>query len=100
MDTASVEGALSYTDGSTMWDASVGAFSWRGRAFPDDEATFNPHANCPFNATITVPLNASRARDPAGFPLDGNGNNGSEGSPADDIVRSFRTEATDTTPPT
>ncbi len=100
MDRASVEAALAYTDGATTWNRTAGAFLWSGRTFQEDFVTFNPDANFPFASVITVTLNASLARDPAGFGLDGNGDNASQGSPVDDVTWSFTTEAADSTPPT
>jgi len=95
---ASVEGAFSYTDGSVTRNASAGTFSWDGRLFADDTATFNPFENLPFAAYITVTQRAS-AQDPAGYGLDGDANGRSDGSPRDDVVWMFATEASDSTPP-
>ena len=99
MDRPSVEDAFSYSDGAGTWNGTTGEFSWRGVAFEDDTAVFSPFENFPFNAAIAVQLNASRARDLAGFALDGNGDGAAQGSPTDDLTWNFTTEATDGTPP-
>jgi len=99
MNRTAVEVAFTYTDGITTSNRTAGTFSWQGLSFPDDEATFNPYTNLPFNVTITATLNASQAKDSGGLGLDGNGNGTSQGSPADDVTWSFTTEPTDTTPP-
>ncbi|TLZ53158.1 MAG: hypothetical protein E6K18_01090, partial [Methanobacteriota archaeon] len=88
------------TDGTGTWNRSAGAFGWSGRAFPDDTASFDPFQNLPFSASITVTLRAAIARDPAGNPLDGNGDGTPDGSPQDDVVWSFAIETRDLTPPT
>lgn len=99
MNRSSVENSLTYSDGSQTWNRTAGAFSWAGLVFADDRAVFNPRTNFPFSRTITITLDASIARDLAGFGLDGNGNGAAEGSPADDVVWAFSTEPTDTTAP-
>jgi hypothetical protein len=99
MDRESVETALSFTDGSSTWDASAGLLTWSGIAFADDAADFNPYANFPVSATIVFRLNGSLARDPAGFTLDGDGDGTAEGAPQDDVAWSFGTEAADATRP-
>ena len=96
----SVENAVSVTHGATTWTKANGSFTWSGAAFVDDTVVFNPFENLPFAAAVTVTLNASIARDPAGFYLDGDGDGTPEGSPADNVIWSFTTEATDTTSPT
>jgi hypothetical protein len=99
VDRASVEAALSFTDGRSTWDATAGWLTWSGVVFADDAADFNPFANFPVSATIAVRLNGSLARDPAGFTLDGDGDGTAEGAPQDDVVWSFGTEAADATRP-
>lgn len=100
MDRASVEDGFSYWDGTAMRNGTAGRFVWRGVSAADDTVVFNPHANLPFARAILVTVNASRARDAAGFTLDGDGDGTAEGSPADDAAWTFTTEAADTTPPT
>jgi len=99
MDRGSVEDAFSFSDGTATWGAGAGSPRWSGSAFADDTLSFNAFENFPFNAMITVTLNASLARDPAGFTLDGDGDGIAEGSPADDVAWWFRIEAADATKP-
>jgi len=93
MDRGSIADAFSFSDGTATWGASAGLLLWSGAAFADDTLTFNASENFPFNATIAVSLNASLARDP------GNENGTAEGSPEDDALWTFRTEAVDATRP-
>ena len=99
VDRGSVEDAFSFSNGTATWGAWAGSPRWSGSAFADDTLTFNAFENFPFLATITVTLNGSNARDPAGFTLDGDGDGTAEGSPADDVAWWFRTEGADATRP-
>jgi len=100
MDRTSVEDGIRITHGTSVWTGANGSFGWSGVSSSDDNVTFNPFENWPFGMTVTVTLNASVARDPAGFYLDGDADGTPEGSPADDVTWSFTAETTDATPPT
>jgi hypothetical protein len=99
MNTASVEAAFSYTDGSTTWTISDGAVNWN----PGNTImTFNPATDFDYSTVYTVTINGSIAEDMNGNTLDGNGNGTSEGWPDDDLSWQFTTEnmvIPDTTPP-
>ena len=95
----SVAEAISLTDGVRTWTSANGSLRWSGTWFKDDAVVLDLYENFPFSAGVTVTVNASIARDPAGFYLDGDGDGIPEGSPLDDVAWSFTTEATDTTPP-
>jgi uncharacterized membrane protein len=99
MNTASVESAFSFTDGTTTWTVADGTANWNPA---QDTMTFNPTANFDNSRTITVTIDGSIAMDASGNTLDGNGNGTSEGTPDDDYVWAFTTEAVvipDTKPP-
>ncbi len=67
MDTASVQGAFSYTDGATTWRIGDGTGSWNPA---DDALTFQPAAALSYGTRYTVTVSPA-ATDGAGNPLNG-----------------------------
>lgn len=99
MNRTSVGDAIRIAHGAAEWTSDHGTLKWSGASSADDTVVFNPFENWPLAGAVTVTLNASIARDPSGFFLDGDMDGVPEGSPADDVTWSFTTESMDATPP-
>jgi len=72
MDTASVEAALTYSDGFTLYRTSDGTASWTAASVADDTLLFGPRLEFASGSQVTVYLE-SYATDTTGNHLDGNG---------------------------
>lgn len=99
MDRTAVETAFAISGGSVPFDATTGAFRWSGTSIPDDTVVYDPYANFDLSTRYTARLDADVARDRSALLLDGDGDGIARGSPGDDHVWNFTTEATDATPP-
>jgi uncharacterized membrane protein len=98
MNTASVESAFSFTDGTSTWSIANGGVNWNSPA--NNRMSFNPTADFDYSLTYTVTLDSDLARDVNGNYLDGNQNGIAEGGPSDDYVWSFTIQdKPDVTPP-
>ncbi|MBU4032507.1 MAG: Ig-like domain-containing protein [Candidatus Thermoplasmatota archaeon] len=87
MDTASVEGAFNYTDGTTVWTASNGTVDW----FSENTIfSFQPTEKLDFDTDYVVRM-SSDAMSIYGMTLDGNQNGVSEAD--DDYAFGFATTA-------
>lgn len=99
MNSSSVEDALRVAHGTSLWTRANGTFAWSSDSVPNDTVSYNPSENWPVAANVTVTLNASIAQDLLGQYLDGDADNTSDLSPADDVAWSFSVEPMDGTPP-
>lgn len=91
MDWTSVEDSFSFTDGSTVWDATDGTFA---HFPPTTTSVFDPSFNLAWDTTYWVTFNAS-ATDLAGNPLDGDG----DGTGGDNLTWYFTTAPPPDNPP-
>ena len=94
MDPASVEGALSYSDGNSLYTVADGTTQWTNGSAPDDTMRFDPRLEFATGGTVTVYIDGGVARDFEANLLDGN----QDGIGGDGYSWSFSIIA-DTTPP-
>jgi len=94
MAPTSVDAALSYSDGNSLYTVADGTTQWTNGSAPDDTMRFDPRLEFATGGTVTVYIDGGVARDFEANLLDGN----QDGIGGDGYSWSFSIIA-DTTPP-